>query len=216
MMKREQGIWLGGGLLVGFVAGFLVAYLMTVDTMVGRPALPASPAPAAAGAPAPAADPHVDVRDMLAELNRSLEENPEDVKVLAQLAEIYMQAGMPDKALEFLDRIDAVDPGLFQTELLRAMALESSGRDDEFADLVLRMTTLFADRWESHYLLAAHLVSHHHEDGDAERIRQVLARAREALDRLDALRPDLPEAVELRTQLETAESKHGVGGDSSG
>ncbi len=34
-MKREQGIWLGGGLVVGFVAGFLVAYLMTADTMVG-------------------------------------------------------------------------------------------------------------------------------------------------------------------------------------
>ena len=208
-MKREQGIWLGGGLAVGFVAGFLVAYLMTADTMVGGLASPASPAPAAAGDAAPAADPHVDVRGMLDDLNRRLEANPEDVKVLAQLAEIYMQAGMPDKALGFLDRIDAVEPDLFQTGLLRAMALESLGREEEFADLVTHMTTKFANRWESHYLLAAHLVNHHHEEGD-------LARARQALDRVDDLQPGIPEAAELRTQLEQAEAKHEVGGDRSG
>ncbi|MCZ6746395.1 MAG: hypothetical protein O7C74_04190 [Acidobacteria bacterium] len=208
-MKREQGIWLGGGLAVGFVAGFLVAYLMTADTMVGGLAPSASPAPAAAGESAPAADPHADVRGMLDDLNRRLEANPEDVKVLAQLAEIYMQAGMPARALGFLDRIDAVEPDLFQTGLLRAMALESLGREEEFADLVTRMTTKFANRWESHYLLAAHLVNHHHEEGD-------LARARQALDRVDSIQPGIPEAVELRTQLEQAEAKHEVGGDRAG
>ncbi|MCZ6650832.1 MAG: hypothetical protein O7D35_09210 [Acidobacteria bacterium] len=208
-MKREQGIWLGGGLAVGFVAGFLVAYLMTADTMVGGLAPPASPAPAAAGESAPAADPHADVRGMLDDLNRRLEANPEDVKVLAQLAEIYMQAGMPARALGFLDRIDAVEPDLFQTGLLRAMALESLGREEEFADLVTRMTTKFANRWESHYLLAAHLVNHHHEEGD-------LARARQALDRVDSIQPGIPEAVELRTQLEQAEAKHEGGGDRAG
>ncbi len=208
-MKREQGIWLGGGLAVGFVAGFLVAYLMTADTMVGGLAPSASPAPAAAGESAPAADPHADVRGMLDDLNRRLEANPEDAKVLAQLAEIYMQAGMPAKALGFLDRIDAVEPDLFQTGLLRAMALESLGREEEFADLVTRMTTKFANRWESHYLLAAHLVNHHHEEGD-------LARARQALDRVDNLQPGIPEAAELRTQLEQAEAKHEGGGDRAG
>jgi tetratricopeptide (TPR) repeat protein len=208
-MKREQGIWLGGGLAVGFVAGFLVAYVMTVDTTVGGPAPVASSGPAAAGKSAPTADPHVDVRDMLADLNRRLEADPEDVRILAQLAEIYMQAGKPDKALGFLDRIDAVEPGRFQTGLMRAMALETLGREDEFADLVSHMATTFADRWESHYLLAAHLLSHHHEEGD-------LARARQALDRVDDLQPGIPEAAELRLQLESAEGKHGVGNDRSG
>ena len=71
------------------------------------------------------------------------------------------------------------------------------------------MTTKFANRWESHYLLAAHLVNHHHEKGD-------LARARQALDRVDNLQPGIPEAAELRTQLEQAEAKHEGGGDRAG
>lgn len=200
-MKREQGIWLGGGLAVGFVAGFLVAYLMTVSTVAGGPALAASPAPAV--------DPHVDVRDMLADLNRRLEVNPEDLEVLAQLAEIYLQAGMPDKALGFLDRIEAVEPDLFRTGLLRAQVLEMLGHEEQFAELVERMTTMFADHWESHYLLAAHLVRHHPEAGD-------LARARQALDRVDELHPGIPEVAELRVQLEQAEARHAVGGDRSG
>ncbi len=208
-MKREQGIWLGGGLAVGFIAGFLVAYLMTVDTTVGGAAPAPSPAPAAAGAPAAASDPHVDVRGMLDDLNRRLESNPDDVKVLAQLADIYLRAGMADKALEYLDRVDAVEPDLFQTGLLRAMALESLGREDEFSDQVNRMTTQFSGHWQSHFLLAAHLVSHHHDEGDLER-------ARDALDRVDELQPGIPEAAELRTQLENAESQHQGGGDPSG
>jgi hypothetical protein len=208
-MKREQGIWLGGGLLVGLVAGFLAAYVMTVDTTVGGVAPVASPAPAAAGASAPAADPHVDVRGMLDDLNRRLEANPEDVKVLSQLADIYMQAGMPDKVLEFLDRVDAVEPGQFQAGLLRAMALESLGRDEAFSDQVTFMTTQFADHWQSHFLLAAHLVNHHHDVAD-------LARAREALDRVDDLQPGIPEAAALRTQLEQAEAQHEGGGDQPG
>ncbi len=146
---------------------------------------------------------------MLDDLNRRLEANPEEVKVFVQLAEIYMQAGMPDKALGYLDRIDAVEPELFRTGLLRAQALEVLGREEEFADLVTRMTTKFANRWESHYLLAAHLVNHHHEEGD-------LARARQALDRVDDLQPGMPEAAELRTQLEQAEAKHEGGGDRAG
>lgn len=211
-MTRDQMTWLGGGLAFGFVAGFVLAYAMSVDTTVGgrapQAASPAAAAPAA-GSPAPQADPHVDVRGLLDDLNRRLEENPKDVQVLTQMAEIYMQAGMADQALQFLDRLEEAQPGMFQPRLMRAMALESLGREEEFATLVAGMAESFPDRWESHYLLAAHLISHHHNEGD-------IAIARRELDRIEELHPAMPETAQLRAELERIEQAHEDGEASPG
>ena len=49
-MTRDQMTWLGGGLAFGFVAGFVLAYAMSVDTTVGSRAPQAvAPAPACRG-----------------------------------------------------------------------------------------------------------------------------------------------------------------------
>jgi len=210
-MTRDQMTWLGGGLAFGFVAGFVLAYAMSVDTTVGvraPQAAPSAPAPApAGGGAAPQGDPHLDVRGLLDDLNRRLEDNPQDVQVLSQLAEIYMQAGMADQALQFLDRLEEAQPDMFQTRLMRAMALEALGREEEFAALVTTMAESFPDRWESHYLLAAHLISHHHDEND-------LAIARQELDRIEALRPGLPETTDLRAELDRIQQAH-QGGEAS-
>ncbi len=204
-MTREQGIWLGGGMAFGFVAGFALAYAMTVETRVGVARAAAAPAAAMAEA-APGADPHVDVRGMLDDLNQQLQENPEDLQVLEQLSEIYMQAGMADRALEFIDRMEVIAPDRFRTGLMRAMALQALGREDEFSRQVLEMTEQNPDRWEGHYLLAAHLIGHHH-DGEND-----FARARQALDRIEELQPGMPETEQLRSELERIQSSHD-GGD---
>ena len=211
-MTRDQMTWLGGGLAFGFVAGFVLAYAMAVDTTVGGPPPQAPAAPQAgaqAGAGAPQGDPHIDVRGILDDLNRRLEENPEDVQVLSQMAEIYMQAGMADQALQYIDRLDAAAPGMFQSSLLRAMALDGMDRREEFSALVSSMTETFPDRWESHYLLASHLISHHRDAAD-------LARARLEVDRLEELRPDMPETAQLRSELERIEQSHDHGDASPG
>lgn len=208
-MTRDQGIWLGGGVAFGFVAGFVLAYALTADTRVGQPAAVAAAPAGQAAAAAGQEDPHIDVRGLLDDLNHRLEENPQDLQVLAQLAEIYMQAGMADQALEFIDRMDEVEPDRFQTRLMRAMALQSLGREEEFSSQVVSMTEDYPDRWEAHYLMAAHLISHHHNDGD-------FAIAREALNRIEELRPGMPETEQLRMELENAESSHEDGGVTPG
>lgn len=211
-MTRDQMTWLGGGLAFGFVAGFVLAYAMAVDTTVGGPAPQAPAAPQAgaqAGAAAPQGDPHVDVRGILDDLNRRLEENPDDVQVLSQMAEIYMQAGMAEQALEYVNRLEEAQPGEFQTSLLRAMALDGLDRRDDFSALVSSMTETFPDRWESHYLLASHLISHHRDEAD-------LARARQELDRIEELRPEMPETAQLRAELERIEESHDHGDASPG
>jgi tetratricopeptide (TPR) repeat protein len=200
-MTRDQMTWLGGGLAFGFVAGFVLAYAMSVETTVGRAAPPVAPAPAGATAAPQGGDPHVDVRGLLDDLNRRLEEDPQDVEVLSQLAEIYMQAGMADQAIAYLDRLDEAQPGMFQSQLMRAMALEVLGREEEFASQVTSMAETFPERWESHYLLAAHLISHHHNEGD-------LNIARRELDRIDELRPEMPETAKLRAELDQIVISH--------
>lgn len=212
-MTRDQMTWLGGGLAFGFVAGFVLAYAMAVDTTVGGAAPPASVAPQASAqagsAAAPQGDPHIDVRGLLDDLNRRLEENPDDVQVLSQMAEIYMQAGMAEQALEFIDRLEAAEPGMFQSSLLKAMALDGLDRQEEFSALVSSMAETFPDRWESHYLLASYLINHHRDEGD-------LARARRELDRIEELRPEMPEAASLRAELERVEQSHNHGDESPG
>lgn len=211
-MTRDQMTWLGGGLAFGFVAGFVLAYAMSVDTTVGSvPQAPPQSREAAAQGAAPAgqSDPHVDVRGLLDDLNRRLEENPRDVQVLSQMAEIYMQAGMGEQALGYLDRLDEAQPGTFNSLMMRAMALQSLGREEEFSDLTRSMIETFPDRWQSHYLLAAHLISHHHDGGD-------LDIARQSLDRIEELRPGMPETQQLRSELERVQQLHAGGEQSPG
>jgi hypothetical protein len=108
---------------------------------------------------------------------------------------------MADQAIAYLDRLDEAQPGMFQSQLMRAMALEVLGREEEFASQVTSMAETFPERWESHYLLAAHLISHHHNEGD-------LNIARRELDRIDEIRPEMPETAKLRAELDQIVISH--------
>jgi len=196
-MTREQLTWAGGGLVLGFVGGFLVAYVM-VTGPVGSPALPPSPpAMAAPGPTAQAGDPHQDVMSLLEELKGHLEIHPDSIPTLLQLAEIYLQAGMTEQALVYLDRVEEIEPGNLQGNIFRAMASERTGDSEGTLKLIERMQTEHTEAWEPDFLLANFLIRH----------RRDLARAGEALDRVDAREPGMEGAAALRQQLQRLESQ---------
>jgi tetratricopeptide (TPR) repeat protein len=203
-MTREQLTWAGGGLVLGFVGGFLVAYVMLASP-VGGPAMPSSmppPSSQPAGAPqaqqAPqAGDPHQDVMSILEELKGHLEIHPESIPTLLQLSEIYLQAGMVEQALVYLDRVEENEPGNLQGNIFRAMASERAGDSDETLELIERMQADHPEAWEPDFLMANFQIRH----------RRDLALAREALDRVEAREANMDGTAALRQELQRLESQ---------
>ncbi len=210
-MTREQTTWLGGGLAFGFIAGFVLAYALTAESRVHR--IPAPPPPAmgsAGGAPAAGSrdageageDPHNDMMARLTHLKEHLDKDPSDLAALLELADIYMQAGMMDQALDYLQRAEKSDPGNFQARLGRAMILEGTGQGDgEARTLIEGLIQDAPDRWEPQYLLALHLLN----TGDP-------VAARRALRRLEELNPTLSALPELRREADRLDAAAGAGG----
>jgi cytochrome c-type biogenesis protein CcmH/NrfG len=194
-MTREQLTWAGGGLVLGFVAGFLAAYAMTVSPVEG-PSMPPPPDVQRAPAGSRAADPHQDIMALLEELKGHLEVHPDSIPTLLQLGEIYLQAGMSEEAGEYLDRVEEIEPGNLQGNILRAMASERAGETEGTLRLIRRMQADHPEAWEPDFLMANFQIRH----------RRDLKLAREALDRVEARQPDLEGVAALRQELQRLES----------
>ena len=123
-MTRDQMTWLGGGLAFVFVAGFVLAYAMSVDTTVGvraPQAAPSTSAPApAGGGAAPQGDPHVDVRGLLDDLT---------IERYALTAE-QVRAAMNQAPRVNLHLDEDLDSGTFVDEASRLQMEERVDWDD--------------------------------------------------------------------------------------
>src|SRR5262245_26679095 len=105
-MNREQSAFLLGGVVLGLVAGLLLG-LLILQKPVGEPAArgtdEGAPSASAAGAPPPSTggmDPGAggaavmgEVMQTLQRLKSDLEKNPNDVRALSQLGDMYFDAG---------------------------------------------------------------------------------------------------------------------------
>jgi cytochrome c-type biogenesis protein CcmH/NrfG len=196
-VTREQVTWLGGGLSFGFIAGVVLADAMTAPTTVNRTPAPPPPAMgAAAPTPppgAPAGDPHADMMSRLAHLREHLEKDPGDVAALLELAEIYLQAGMTEQALDYLAQVEKADPGNFQARLGRVMILEGTREGDgDSRALIEALIKDAPERWEPQYLLTLHLLNTENDR----------AAARRALERLEEMNPTLSALPELRREAD--------------
>ena len=134
---------------------------------------------------------------LLEELKGHLEIHPESIATLLQLGEIYLQAGMVEQAQVYLDRVEEIEPGNLQGNIFRAMASERAGDSDVTLELIERMRADHPEAWEPDFLMANFQIRH----------RRDLARAREALDRVDAREPSMEGAAALRRELQRLESQ---------
>jgi tetratricopeptide (TPR) repeat protein len=123
-------------------------------------------------------------------LQDRVEEDPQDVEALLELAGRYLDIGRQEEARTYLDRLLEVDPGhregLTQLGLLLAETGDLDGARQRF-----RVTVeIDPDHWEGWFYLAV-----------TEIRRGDLGAAAEAVGRVEALRPDLPELADLRNHL---------------
>jgi Flp pilus assembly protein TadD len=196
-MKRDQWTFLGAGVVLGFVIGFVVAW-----GIGGSPAPTAAAslgAPAPMGPPAPAAPPAGDsspdatmgeVRARLASLREAIDKNPTDAAALLELGSLYMQINRYDEARTYLERAVAASPSDVHALTHLGIALAESGDLPGARQRFERTVGLEPDYWQGWFYVAV----------TCARIGDVDA-ARRAVARLETLQPDLPELAELKEKL---------------
>ncbi len=194
-MKREQSIFLASGVVLGFVAGFVVAWVLGRDPGPVR-AGSLSPSPSR-GSTAPVAaggdDMMNQVRTRIAELKESLDREPDDIASLLELANLYMQADMYAPAQEYLMRAVEVDPSDVHARTHLGISLGQTGELEGARAQFEEAVSIDPGYWEGWYYLAVTAV----RQGDLEAARRGIAR-------LEALNPTLPEIAELEAQLAEA------------
>ena len=192
-MKREHAIFLAAGVVLGFVAGFVVAWGLGRDSGPVRAGAPlpsrGSSVPAAAGGD----DMMSQVRTRIAELKASLDREPDDTASLLELANLYMQAGMYAPAQDYLVRAVELDPSDVHARTHLGISLGQTGELEGARAQFEETVALDPSYWEAWYYLAATAV----RQGDLEGARRGIAR-------LEALNPTLPEIAELKAHLAEA------------
>jgi tetratricopeptide (TPR) repeat protein len=193
-MKRDHGVFLTAGIVVGFALGFALAWGFGHAPQPGVPAVRGTAPALDVSSEAPAggsADMMGEVFARVEELRRRIAEDPRDSEAVLELASLQQQVGKFDQAREVLQGLLDVDPdnlhGLTHLGLVLAEQDDLDGARERFA----RTVELDASYWQGWFYLA--VTEARREDYDAARV---------AADRLEALQPDLPELAELRSHLQ--------------
>ena len=198
-MSREQLAFLSGGVVFGFVLGFVVAWgIGHAPETPMRAAMPQRGAPPSAptdDAPAPPGERTMEeVTGRLDELKSRIEQNPEDVEALIELANLYMQVNMYDRAQEYLEQAVQVDPDDLHAGTHLGIVLGQLGDLDGARARFQRTVELNPDYWEGWFYLAVTTA----RQGDLET-------ARRATERVEELNPGLPELADLRQHFTEAD-----------
>jgi tetratricopeptide (TPR) repeat protein len=149
-LKSQQFSFGIAGLIFGFVLGFVVAYQFyggrpgaipaaAPETMGGaRPAAPGTPAAGkppghGVGGPGEALSPEMmdQVGRELNALKKAVEENPRDVTSLTRLGNMYMDAGMPDRAVQYYRTALEVEPANVDVRTDLGSCLQRMGKAAE-------------------------------------------------------------------------------------
>ena len=202
-MKRDQFLFLLGGLAFGILIGF-GSYHAIHETpqLDGQASMAAPPAPRGPAAPTQTGGPNADGgAPMVArvnELKRMLQENPDDPQVLLALANIYYDAAMWEQAAGYYERVAAIEP---TPDLLTDLGVCYRGlqRFDEALDRFARAQSMDSGHWQS---LFNTVVVAGFDKGDLETAREALA-SMEAMNPRPAELP--PERLrQLRELLDRA------------
>jgi len=187
-MKRDQTVFLAAGIVVGFVLGFALAWGFGHTP---QPSVPSTRGTTPSGPPAGgSADMMNDVFARVEALRSRIAEDPRDSEAVLELATMQQQVGKVDEAREVLQGLLDADPdnlhGLTHLGLLLAELNDLDGARERFT----RTVAVDASYWQGWFYLAI-----------TETRRGDYEAAGQAADRLEALRPDLPELAELRSHI---------------
>lgn len=189
-MRREQLVFLLGGLLLGVLLG-------AAGTAVAlRPELVGVTPPPAAGAGTAAADPMSGVQARLADLNQRIEQDPADARALVERADILMQGRMVQRALQDYQAAAEAAPADADILLRAATAYSQIGALERALEYARRAVAADPSRpaaAEAAFELAL-------RTGDLEAAAELLAGLRERTDSrpgLDQLEQRLGRAREI-------------------
>lgn len=197
-MNRENGFFAICGFLLGLIFGGLLIGPKIYESRAGRsqPSLATMPAEAGPMAPAnPSSSPAGGapvmqmVLKQIAELKKQIEKNPQDVKALAQLGTMYMDAGKFPQAVGYFERALAIshDPEV-ATDL--GICYKESGAPDKALATFQEIQKRSPDHWQALYDEAVVLV-HMGRYADAKAV----------IARLKLKRPTDPDVLKFEQQL---------------
>ena len=199
-MNKEQGIFLLGGILFGVVIGYVAAYnAHKPDTMAGQ----ASQGPThqgAEGADAPAGMPGgVDsealmkhVTEQIGQMKARLEANPRDLEALVGLGNSFYDAGKFKEAIEYYGRAVEIDPKNPDVLSDLGVSYRGVGEPRRAIEVFRKAITVRSDHWQSWLNIAIVSMFDLNELGPAD----------EALRKVEALQPNLPNLKQLRDHLQ--------------
>ena len=142
-MSRDNAVFAACGLLLGLIIGSLVigpkvaqsklAGAPSTEAAVASPASSMAPAMAPAAGSATGANPMAAILAKIAALKQTLEKNPNDFDALAELGNMYMDAGKYPQAIDYYERALRVrnEPSL-RTDL--GICYKETGQFDRVID----------------------------------------------------------------------------------
>lgn len=151
------------GLIFGFLLGYVVSHEVSGGRFAGvaRAGGPAAPPPGAmprmSGAAPPgngqAAAPSMEtmeqVRKELEALKKAISENPRDVLALTRMGDLYMDAGMFDKAAEYYASALEVEPANVDVRTDMGTCLRQMGRQQEALEVFRESVARDPKHWKS-------------------------------------------------------------------
>ncbi len=191
-MKREQALFLSGGVVAGFALGFAIAWGFGHPPARSVPAVPRPPASSSSSTKAGASSAELmnQIFQSVQALKDRIAKDPTDDQAYIELVNLNLKVGKKDKAREWLDRLLAIDPdhlhGLTHMGLLEAEVEDLDGARSRF----LRTVEVDPEYWQGWFYLSV-----------TEARRGDLKAATAAADRLEGIQPDLPELAEIRRHL---------------
>jgi len=191
-MKREQLMFLLGGLAFGILIGFGSYHAIhSLPSLDGSAAIPAGAAPPPAPAPMnnPNAAGGAPMFKRVNELKRLLQEDPENVQILRELANLHYDAAMWQQAVDYYERIAKLEPNPNVLTDLGA-SYRGVGKFDRALDAFARARAMDPSHWQSLYNIIVVAVS---DIGRADI-------AREALDAMEAIEPRPGELTDSQLQ----------------
>jgi tetratricopeptide (TPR) repeat protein len=201
-MNKDQAVFLLSGILFGLVCGYVAAF------QIHRPSPAAAissvgstheAAGAAAGGPGPGAPPGPQgealmeqVRGRIADLRSRLEANPRDLEALVNLGNMYSDAGKHDESIQYYTRALELNPDNPDVLSDLGVGYRNIGDPKRAIETFKKALRAHPDHWQS-WLNISIVAMFDLSD---------LAQAQEALSRVEALQPELPNLQALRDHLQ--------------
>jgi Tfp pilus assembly protein PilF len=202
-MKKENLVFLAGGLAFGFLIGFGVYHTVgtqprldgaTTGMTGAAPAGPPAPGQTGGGAP------------MVAEINelkRLLQNDPDNFQALVRLGNLHYDVRMWEQAAGYYERAVEVEPGNADVRTDLGVCYRNMGRFDEALNAFTAAHKADPQHFQSLFniVVVAGIDLGEYEVAD------------EAMRVLEAMDPPPPRLDELRAALESARTQRAAGGE---